>query len=55
MSAAAHGAPRERLSIRPAEPADLARLHAIYAGHVLTGAASFDTRTAMTCTPGRFL
>ncbi|MES1150699.1 MAG: N-acetyltransferase family protein, partial [Dongia sp.] len=42
MSAAAHGAPRERLSIRPAEPADLARLHAIYAGHVLTGAASFE-------------
>jgi L-amino acid N-acyltransferase YncA len=30
------------VSIRSAEAADLARLHEIYAGHVLNGAASFE-------------
>jgi phosphinothricin acetyltransferase len=42
MSVAVEGAQAARISIRPAEPADLARLHEIYAGHVLTGAASFE-------------
>ncbi|HVZ00174.1 MAG TPA: GNAT family N-acetyltransferase [Dongiaceae bacterium] len=30
------------MSIRPAEAGDLARLHEIYTGHVLNGAASFE-------------
>jgi phosphinothricin acetyltransferase len=42
MSAAAEESRPARVSIRPAEVADLARLHAIYAGHVLNGAASFE-------------
>jgi phosphinothricin acetyltransferase len=42
MSVAIEGAHSARISIRPAAPADLARLHEIYAGHVLTGAASFE-------------
>ena len=42
MSVAVEGAHHARISIRPAEAADLAALHEIYAGHVLTGAASFE-------------
>jgi L-amino acid N-acyltransferase YncA len=42
MSVAVDGAHRARISIRPAEAADLVTLHEIYAGHVLTGAASFE-------------
>jgi len=42
MSLAASGAHTARISIRPAEAADLATLHEIYAGHVLTGVASFE-------------
>lgn len=42
MSVAVGRTPQERVSIRPAEPGDLARLHEIYAGHVLNGAASFE-------------
>jgi len=42
MSIAVGRTPQERVSIRPAEPGDLARLHEIYAGHVLNGAASFE-------------
>jgi L-amino acid N-acyltransferase YncA len=42
MSAALDKHPRNNVSIRPAAAADLARLQQIYAGHVLTGAASFE-------------
>jgi phosphinothricin acetyltransferase len=42
MSVAFDSARRERLSIRPAEAVDLPALREIYAGHVLTGAASFE-------------
>jgi phosphinothricin acetyltransferase len=42
MSAALESRRRDNVSIRPATAADLARLREIYAGHVLTGAASFE-------------
>jgi phosphinothricin acetyltransferase len=43
MSGDAEGPRRgENVSLRPAEPGDLLQLHAIYADHVLKGAASFE-------------